>query len=331
MTAGLRVVSVARYWTNRPGGTIGQGVVGSVCSLDQSDQVSSGSATLPVRTWSATDVPVGRSARQDRAPKRLIELGIVDVGDEAALVRHGRARAGRPRRVARADEQVVPSGSQQRQDLAVVEPGNRRRLLAEVADLVELPLGSGPHEQAVPLPGQGVDQRLDAEDLAGYAVRVDPVDRVIARPRQGGARAEPPAEVAGRSRPGLGSGASAFFGTSAAARRAAPAAGRAVETTARSARRSRRAPSRAPSRRRRLGGRAGIEGAVGAEAEGADLALGGVVDDRRLAVGGDAVDQPLAVAAGVDRAVGPTATQSRCECLLSSRSDHLPSADRFQS
>src|SRR5271165_7693859 len=71
---GSRVDSLTLYWTNRPGGDSAREADGSVCSADQADQVSSGSPTLPLRTWTPTAVPTGKSARQERAPKRLRSL-----------------------------------------------------------------------------------------------------------------------------------------------------------------------------------------------------------------------------------------------------------------
>ena len=71
---GSVVASLTRYWTNRPGGEATLAAAGSVCSGDQSDQVSSGSPTFPVRAWTATDVPGGCSARQLSAPNRLTSL-----------------------------------------------------------------------------------------------------------------------------------------------------------------------------------------------------------------------------------------------------------------
>src|SRR5438046_1710258 len=53
-----------------------------------------------------------------------------------------------------------------------------------------------------------------------------------------------------------------------------------------------------------LGGRTGVEGAIGADEQRTDLILRRVVQDRRLAVGSNSVDQALAVAAGIDGPIG---------------------------
>src|SRR5271165_2368946 len=71
---GSRVDSLILYWTNRPGGDSARAAAGSVCSADQADQVSSGSPTLPLLACTATDVPAGKSARHESAPKRLRNL-----------------------------------------------------------------------------------------------------------------------------------------------------------------------------------------------------------------------------------------------------------------
>ena len=119
------VESLTRYWTNRPGGDSARADAGSVCSADQSDQVSSGSPTLPVRTCTVTEVPAGRSARHVSAPKRLrawcrgrrrrsspwLDVSRGEPDDRAGIAR---------------PQQDSPSGSgQKRQDLAVIELGER--------------------------------------------------------------------------------------------------------------------------------------------------------------------------------------------------------------
>ena len=70
---------------------------------------------------------------------------------------------------------------QQREDLPVVQLGERRGLVAAVADLEELALGPGADQEPVVDPGQGVDERLDPQDLARHSVGVEPIDGVVAR------------------------------------------------------------------------------------------------------------------------------------------------------
>ena len=245
-------------------------------------------------------------------------------------MRAGRPSPGRP----------CPGGSRRRARPGARGPGRCRASRAAcsrpaVADLVELALGAGADEQAILRPGEGEDQRLGPEDLAGDAVGVDPVDGVVAR-RDGLGRGRARRREAVR-RPGprrrLGRPGREIRSAGARSSRRADRAGRdprgrprarprARENSrgtgsARTARRPRR-----PCRRR-------------ATPSGATGASGPPPGARRrrpsLAVAADPVDQALAVAAGVDVPSGPTATQSRWAALLSSRSDHLPSRARFQS
>ena len=68
----------------------------------------------------------------------------MNLGDQPP---HRREPGGEPQHaagVARADEQTAARLGQQREDLAVIELGDRGRLLAAVADFVKLALGPGP-------------------------------------------------------------------------------------------------------------------------------------------------------------------------------------------
>src|SRR5579864_7366456 len=72
------VESVTRNCRKRAGGAAAAVAVrGSVCSVDQSDQVSSGSATLPPRTATLIFVPAGMSARHEIAPQWLTSLASI--------------------------------------------------------------------------------------------------------------------------------------------------------------------------------------------------------------------------------------------------------------
>src|SRR5438105_589715 len=71
---GLSLVRVMRYWRKRAVGAAITACCGSVCSADQSLQVSSGSWTLPLRTATITFVPVGLSAFQRSEPHLLMIL-----------------------------------------------------------------------------------------------------------------------------------------------------------------------------------------------------------------------------------------------------------------
>ncbi len=69
---------------------------------------------------------------------------------------------------------------QQRQDLAVVELGDRGRLLPLLADLVELALGAGPDQSRSSTQARAWISALTRKHLARDAVGVDPVDGVVA-------------------------------------------------------------------------------------------------------------------------------------------------------
>src|SRR5437660_11628153 len=74
VASGLVVVRVTRYCRNRAGGAVTIACRGLVCSSDQSLQVSSGSATLPLRTAMLNAVPSGVSPLQRSAPHLLLIL-----------------------------------------------------------------------------------------------------------------------------------------------------------------------------------------------------------------------------------------------------------------
>ena len=74
MTAGSFEDSVTRYCRKRAGGAAMTALPASVCSADQSLQVSSGSAMLPLRTATLTAVSAGASACQRSAPHLLTIL-----------------------------------------------------------------------------------------------------------------------------------------------------------------------------------------------------------------------------------------------------------------
>src|SRR4051812_9145221 len=69
--AGSSVDRVMRYCTKRPAGASVCALSPSACSIDQSLQVSSGSATLPERTATLTRVPSGASDFQRSEPHLL--------------------------------------------------------------------------------------------------------------------------------------------------------------------------------------------------------------------------------------------------------------------
>ena len=169
------------YWTNRPGGDSAREAEGSVCSADQADQVSSGSPTLPVRTWTPIAVPAGQIGPPGEGAEAAQELGVVDLRDQLAL---GDESGGEPNdRAGVAGPQENSPGrlGQEREDLAMVELRQRGALAPSVADLVELAVGSGADQQAIARPAEREDEGLGPEDLAGDAVVVDPVDGVVAR------------------------------------------------------------------------------------------------------------------------------------------------------
>src|SRR5262249_7236415 len=73
-TSALAVENVTRYWRYRAAGAWMPAVWPSVSSADQSLQVSSGSATLPLGTATVTFVPSGESADQRSEPHLLTIL-----------------------------------------------------------------------------------------------------------------------------------------------------------------------------------------------------------------------------------------------------------------
>ena len=167
---------------NRPAGQAVDAVAGSVCSADQADQVSSGSPTLPERAWNAIDVPAGLLGAPAQRAEPADELGVVDLGDEASRRGVARGEPDHRARVAGPQQERAVGLGQQREDLSGIELGDRRGLVAVVADLEELALGAGADEQAVVDPGQRVDERLDPAGLrAGRRRRR--VDRRRCRPR----------------------------------------------------------------------------------------------------------------------------------------------------
>ena len=126
------------------------------------------------------------------------ELGVVNLRDQFSLGNEARGQPDDRPGVARSQEDSAAGLGQQREDLAVVELRQRGALCPLVADLVELPIGAGADQQAIVGPGEREDQGPGPEDLAGNAVGVDPVDRVVPRGDRlgrGGAR---------RGRPGRG-------------------------------------------------------------------------------------------------------------------------------
>ena len=127
-------------------------------------------------------MPAGRSARQLSVPKRLTSL--VSWISETRLPDGGVA-GGKPNdraRDRRFPASRVPSGSARSdENLSGIELGDRRGLVAVVADLEELAFGAGADDQAVVDPGERVDQRLEPEDFTRNSVGVETVDGVVAR------------------------------------------------------------------------------------------------------------------------------------------------------
>ena len=206
---GRRVESVARYWTNRPGGTwrrrdVGVGLLGRPVRPGRRRarrRSRSGPGRRPTSRPASSALQADRAEPADRAWRRGRRRSSVPPATWP-----GSSRTTAPGSPV-AEEQAAVGLGQQGEDLAVVEPGDRGRLAAGVADLVELPLGPGADEEPVVLPGQGVDQDLGPEDLAGDAVGADPVDGVVARRGRPGRR-RPAGRGAGPvgPRPSAGSG-----------------------------------------------------------------------------------------------------------------------------
>ena len=227
---------------------------------------------------------------------------------------------------------------EQRKDLAAIELGDRRRLVAAVANLVKLALGPGADQQPIVGPDEGVHERLHPQHLARDAVGVESIDGVIAgRDRLGCGGA--PAGRARHRRPGLAE--AARLNPDRAGRRLVVAAAATAPGP-----RSEPGPSRnrghpppwvrnseprAGAPAAGLGRRSRVKSTVSGPEQGPHLGLRGVEEDRRLAVGQHAVDQAFAIAARVDRAVGTDRQAEQVSRLAVVSSAHLPSADRFQS
>ncbi len=104
--------------------------------------------------------------------------------------------------IARSQENCAVGPGQEREDLSVVQLRDGCALGSPVADLVELPVRAGAHEQPVAGPAEREDQGLDTENLASHPIAIDAVDGIVAG-RDGLGRSGAGGRGLGRSRFGI--------------------------------------------------------------------------------------------------------------------------------